>query len=49
MKKALQEKLEDLQDLRDGVKALKKHRDNPETISHKELMKNLGLTDKDLQ
>lgn len=48
MKKALQEKLEDWQDLRDGLKALKEHDKNPRVISHKALMKDLGLTDKDL-
>lgn len=48
MRKALQEKLEDWRDLRTGLKALKKHKKNPQTISHKDLMKKLGLTDKDL-
>jgi predicted transcriptional regulator len=49
MKKALQEKLEDWQDLRDGLKALKEHKKNPRVVSHKALMKKLGLTDKDLE
>jgi predicted transcriptional regulator len=49
IKKALQEKLEDWQYLYDGLKALEKHRKNPRVTSHKDLMKLLGLTDKDLE
>ena len=49
IKKALMEKFEEWKDLRDGIKALEVHRKNPKIISHKDLMKNLGLTDKDLE
>lgn len=49
VKKALQEKLEDWQDLRDGLKALDAHRKNPKITSHQTLIAELGLTDKDLQ
>lgn len=49
MRKALQEKLEDWRDLRVGLKALKKHKKNPELISHDDLLKKLGLTNKDLE
>ena len=48
IKKALQEKLEDWQDLREGLRALQEHEKNPRTVSHKNLMKELGLTDKEL-
>ncbi|MES2961894.1 MAG: DUF6290 family protein [Pseudomonadota bacterium] len=49
LKKALQEKLEDWQDLRDGLKALKNHKKNPNIMSHETLVKELGLTKKDLE
>jgi predicted transcriptional regulator len=49
IKRAIEEKLEDWQDLRDGLKAIDEHRKNPKVISHKELMINLGLTDKYLE
>ena len=48
VKKALQEKIEDWHDLRAGLKALKEHRKNPRTISHAALLKELGLTEKDI-
>jgi predicted transcriptional regulator len=49
VKKALMEKLEDWQDLHDGVKALAEHKKNPKVKSSKDLMKELGLTHKDLE
>ncbi len=49
IKRAIEEKLEDWQDLRDGLKAIDEHRKNPKVIIHKELMVNLGLTDKNLE
>ena len=47
VKKAVQEKIEDWHDLRAGLKALKKHRDDPRAISHAALLRELGLTEKD--
>ncbi len=49
LKKALQEKLEDWQDLRTGLKSLKEHRKNPRLTSHEALLKELGITKKDLE
>ena len=44
IKKAIQEKLEDWEDLQDGLRALRKHKKNPQTISLDDLAKELGLT-----
>ncbi len=49
IKKAVQEKLEDWEDLQDALSALKKHKKNPKTIDHEDLVKKLGLTKKDLK
>ena len=49
IKKALQEKLEDWEDLRDGLKALEEHRRNPQVTSCEDLMRELGLIEKDLE
>ena len=49
LKKALQEKLEDWQDLRTGLKALKNHRKKPRLTSHEVLLKELKITKKDLE
>ena len=49
VKKAIMEKLEDWQDLRDGLRALEGHRKNPKVFSQAEVMKELGLTKKDLE
>ncbi len=48
MRKALEEKLEDWRDTRAGLKALKKHKRNPQLISHSDLMRKLKLTEKDI-
>ncbi|MFT6106304.1 MAG: putative DNA-binding protein [Rickettsiales bacterium] len=49
VKKAIQEKLEDWSNYRDGVRALKEHKKNPElAISHDELIKKLGLTQEEI-
>ena len=49
IKRAIEDKLEDWQDLRDGIKALKKHQKNPSVISHDNLLKELDLEAEDLK
>jgi predicted DNA-binding protein len=49
IKKALQEKLEDWQDYRTGVRELKKYKKNPnQAITHEQLIKKLGLTQEEI-
>ncbi len=49
LKKALREKLEDWQDLRTGLKALKHHKKKPSLTSHEKLLRELKITKKDLE
>lgn len=47
--KYLQKKIEDWKDKRDGLKALKKHKQKPNFVDRKTLLKELDLSEEDLK